>query len=49
MCLYLVAVASIAFVHAQGYFVLGYHLRVVFSHGPSLVRPLGYGSNIDGG
>ena len=48
-CLCLVVVASIAFVQSQGYSVVGYHHCSVFSHGSSLVRLVGYGTNPNGG
>ena len=48
-CLCLVAVVSIAFVHRQGYFVVGSHHCSVFSHCPSLVRFVGNGTDFDGG
>lgn len=40
---------SIAIVHREGYFVAGYNIHSVLTDRSSLVCPVGYGSDTDGG
>ena len=40
---------SIAIVHREGYFGVGYNIHSVLTDRSSLVCPVGYGSDTDGG